>query len=139
MTIKVEFWQLVTLMLSFLGFCFAAGRVLLSQTSLRLDQKFESLEAIRSEAAKSWEAKFTDMMNHRQSEMDRTREELSEYRKEAKGFQELEREFLKFRAALPIEYVRREDYVRNQTIIEAKLDALALKIENLQLKGVREC
>ena len=71
--------------------------------------------------------------------MDRLREELAGYRSEAKGFQELEREFLKFQAALPVEYVRHEDYVRNQTIIEAKLDGLAMKIENLQLKGTREC
>jgi hypothetical protein len=139
MTLQVEFWQLLTLMVSFLGFVFAAGRVLLSQTDKRLDQRFESLETIRKEAAGNWENKFTTIMNHRRAEMDRHREELAEYRAETKGFQELEREFLKFRAALPIEYVRREDYVRNQTVIEAKLDALALKIENLQLKGVREC
>ena len=53
MSIKVEFWQLLTLMISFLGFCFAAGRVLLSQTVKRLDQKFESLEAIRREATRN--------------------------------------------------------------------------------------
>lgn len=139
MAIKVEFWQLLALMISFLGFCFAAGRVLLAQTDKRLDQKFESLEAIRREATRNWEHKFTDMMSHRQTEMDRLREELTGYRAEAKGVQDLEREFLKFRAALPVDYVRREDYVRNQTIIEAKLDGLAIKIENLQLKGTREC
>lgn len=33
-------------------------------------------------------------------------------------------------------YVMRDDYVRNQTVIEAKLDSVALRIENLQLKGV---
>ncbi|HGJ5883695.1 hypothetical protein [Arsenophonus sp.] len=36
----------------------------------------------------------------------------------------LEREFLTFKAELPIQYVRREDYVRGQTVIESKLDAL---------------
>ncbi|MBN9528233.1 MAG: DUF2730 family protein [Alphaproteobacteria bacterium] len=40
------------------------------------------------------------------------------------------------RADLPLGYVRREDFIRNQTIIEAKLDALALKLENLQLRGI---
>lgn len=132
MTLKVEFWQLVTLMVSFLGFVFAAGKVLLSQTDKRLDQRFETLETIRSESARNWESKFTELMAQHRAEMERHKEE-------AKGWQELEREFLKFRASLPLEYVRREDYVRNQTIIEAKLDALALKIENLQLKGFREC
>nr|WP_285442828.1 hypothetical protein [Burkholderia glumae] len=47
----------------------------------------------------------------------------------------LERDFLKFQADLPLQYVRREDYVRNQTVIEAKLDAIALRFENLQLRG----
>ncbi|MGE4296950.1 MAG: hypothetical protein AB7E47_02880 [Desulfovibrionaceae bacterium] len=42
-----------------------------------------------------------------------------------------EREILKLKAALPLDYVRREDWIRNQTIIEAKLDALAAKLENM--------
>ena len=48
---------------------------------------------------------------------------------------ELERQLYTLKADMPLQYVRREDYVRNQTVIEAKLDAVALKIENLQLKG----
>lgn len=41
----------------------------------------------------------------------------------------------RLRGEMPLHYVRREDYVRNQTVIEAKLDALALRLENIQLKG----
>lgn len=48
----------------------------------------------------------------------------------------LERDFLEWRAELPIHYVRREDYVRGQTVIEAKLDALYNKLEVVQMKGV---
>jgi len=48
-----------------------------------------------------------------------------------------ERELLQLKADLPLHYVRREDYVRNQTVIEAKLDALALKLENVQLRETR--
>lgn len=51
--------------------------------------------------------------------------------------EKLEREFLEWRADLPIHYVRREDYVRGQTVIEAKLDALYNKLEVVQLKGAR--
>ena len=47
----------------------------------------------------------------------------------------LERDFLEFRADLPLHYVRREDYVRGQTVIEAKLDALYNKIELVQMRG----
>lgn len=44
----------------------------------------------------------------------------------------LEREFLEFRAQLPVEYVRREDYIRGQTVIEAKLDAVYEKLSSVQ-------
>ncbi len=50
---------------------------------------------------------------------------------------DVERQLLRLRAELPLDYVRREDYIRGQSIIEAKLDGLAVKIENAQLKGVR--
>ena len=48
----------------------------------------------------------------------------------------LKRDFLEWRAEMPIHYVRREDYVRGQTVIEAKLDALYNKLEIVQMKGV---
>ena len=35
------------------------------------------------------------------------------------------------------DYVRREDYIRGQSVIESKLDGLALKIENVQLRAVK--
>ncbi len=43
----------------------------------------------------------------------------------------------RLRGEMPLHYVRREDWARNQSIIEAKLDGLALKLENVQLKGLR--
>lgn len=46
----------------------------------------------------------------------------------------VERELMELRADLPVHYVRREDYIRGQSVIEAKLDSLALKMENVQLK-----
>lgn len=55
---------------------------------------------------------------------------------DAKQWAQLERDFLVFQRDLPLNYVRREDYVRNQTVIESKLDSLALKLENWQLKEV---
>ena len=45
---------------------------------------------------------------------------------------ELEKEFMRFKADLPLNYVRREDYIRGQTVIEAKLDALYNKLEVVQ-------
>ena len=53
---------------------------------------------------------------------------------DAKEWNRLERELLTLKADMPLQYVRREDYVRNQAVIESKLDAVALKFENWQLK-----
>jgi len=101
MTIQLEFWQMVTLLGSFVAFAIGAGKVLLAQIDRRLDQRFTVLE----EAASSW--------------------------------RQVERDILTLKAELPLHYVRREDYVRNQTVIEAKLDALAVRIENMQLREVK--
>ena len=49
----------------------------------------------------------------------------------------VERDLLELRAELPDRYVRREDYIRGQSLIESKLDALAVKLENLQLKEAK--
>ncbi|MBN3264569.1 hypothetical protein [Pectobacterium brasiliense] len=100
MKIEVEFWSLVGLLLSFMSFLFAAGRILLTQIEKRLNERFAALENARQKSEQGW-----------------TR---------------LEREFLEFRADLPLIYVRREDYIRGQTIIEAKLDALYNKLELVQ-------
>ncbi|ELC3498516.1 hypothetical protein RI881_004099 [Salmonella enterica] len=51
---------------------------------------------------------------------------------------DLERRFLEFRAQLPVDYVRREDYIRGQTVIEAKLDALYDKLDAVQQRQHRE-
>ena len=105
MTVQVEFWQLLTflvgLLMSFLAFAFAAGKLLLSQIDRRLEQRFKSVEAATAD------------------------------------LQKLEKEFLIWKADLPLQYVRREDYVRNQTVIESKLDALAVRLENWQLREAK--
>ncbi|SDH93493.1 hypothetical protein [Roseospirillum parvum] len=44
----------------------------------------------------------------------------------------LERSLLEMKADMPLHYVRREDYVRNQTVIESKLDALALHLQQMK-------
>lgn len=60
-------------------------------------------------------------------------EALEAARRESEaGWSRLEREFLEFRADLPLHYVRREDYLRGQAVLEAKLDALYSKIELIQ-------
>ncbi|VVD97780.1 hypothetical protein PCO31110_01978 [Pandoraea communis] len=110
MTVQVEFWQMLSLLGAFLGFMFGAGKMLLSQ------------------------------IERRQAERDLKQEEqiktlLFQLSKEAETVSRLERDFMRFQADLPLQYVRREDYVRGQTVIEAKLDALYNKLEVVQMKG----
>lgn len=49
----------------------------------------------------------------------------------------VERDLMALRAELPDKYVRREDHIRGQTLIESKLDGLAMKLENLQLREAK--
>ena len=51
-------------------------------------------------------------------------QEIQEWRK-------LEREVMQLRADLPDKYVRREDYIRGQTVLESKMDALYQRIDTL--------
>lgn len=127
MTIQIELWALITflagLVLSFIGAAFGAGKVLLSQVEKRLDARFKAQEEARRLTSEHWDTRFATLD--------------AAARKETGQWQQFERELLTLKADLPVLYVRREDYVRNQTVIEAKLDAVALKIENLQLRGVK--
>ena len=123
MTVQLEFWQLITLLLAFLGFLFAAGRLLLSQIDRRLDDRFVTIEKAREDGQASWRQTFT--------------QHIEEERRETDLLRNIEREFLRFQAELPLQYVRREDYVRGQSVIEAKLDALYNKLEVVQMKGAK--
>ena len=55
---------------------------------------------------------------------------------EAGHWDRMERDLLTLKAELPLQYVRREDYIRGQSVIEAKLDGLATKFENALLRGM---
>lgn len=63
---------------------------------------------------------------------------MTEHRNEdAKALRQLEREYLKLLADLPEKYLRREDYIRGQTVIEAKLDAIAKDVQAVQIQGAK--
>lgn len=44
----------------------------------------------------------------------------------------LDRDLMQMKADMPLHYVRREDYIRGQTVIEAKLDAIGADREAYQ-------
>lgn len=95
MTINVEFWHLVGLLLSFLGCCFGFAKILVSQFQNSLSERHQN------------QLKVNDKV------------------------EELEKQFNQMHATLPLRYVLREDYIRGQGILEAKMDALHQTLSDL--------
>lgn len=122
MKIELELWQAILLLIAFFGCVAGFGKLLLSQIERRLDERFATQEASRKSNHESVERRLGGIE--------------SAAREESGQWQRVERELLSLKADLPVHYVRREDYIRGQSVIEAKLDGLATKIENAQLRGV---
>ena len=123
MQVTLDLWHVISLAVSFFGASAAAGKLLLSQTQRHLDERFTAQETAR--------AANHDQVSRRLDGM----EEAA--RSEMGNWQRIERDLLKLQADMPLHYVRREDYIRGQSVIESKLDGLALKIENVQLRAVK--
>ncbi len=121
MALQIDFWQLVGLLLAFFSACAAGGKVLLMQTQRHLDDRFKSQEEAR-------------VANHQQvaGRLDAIEQAN---RDETLQWQRVERELLHLKAEMPLHYVRREDYIRGQTVLEAKLDAAMAKIDNLRIRA----
>lgn len=109
MTLQLELWHAISLVIVIIGGFFTLGKVALNQ--------MERAEDLRHKAL------------HQQ--MNKIEQDI---RAESAQWQRIERELLALKADLPLNYVRRDDFVRIQSVIESKLDGLALRIENAQLK-----
>lgn len=115
MMVQLELWQLITLLIAFFGAIGAFGKLLLDQIEKRLTEKFKTQETQRAEATARWDARFNELQSASQEE--------------SRNWHRVERELLRMQADLPKEYVRREDHIRFETVIHAKLDALSAKID----------
>lgn len=54
---------------------------------------------------------------------------------DARAWRKAERNLMDLRVHVTENYVMRDDYTRNQSVVEAKLDALAAKLEALQAQA----
>ena len=102
MTVQLELWQLITLLLAFFGAVWVFGKTLFKQTDVRLGERFAAQELLRVDATVRWDKRFDELRN-------------------------VDRDLLLLRAELPREYMRREDHIRSETVTNAKLDALATR------------
>lgn len=120
---QLELWHLVLLALSILGGYWTLTKIIAGQFQRGLDERFKVLEQARSE-------------NHLQTSKRLDGLETTG-REDGVQWQRVEREFLRMQADMPLHYVRREDYIRGQSVIEAKLDGLGTKLENAQLRAMK--
>lgn len=108
--LTIEIWQLLAGLFALACVLAGMGKLLLVQFSRHTDSQYDAitkrLEGIERSAQ-------TD----------------------AGRAHQLELELMKLRSELPMQYVMRDDYIRGQSIIEAKLDGLADKLEKAQLRG----
>lgn len=116
-------WAL-TLLGIFTTLVFGLVKLLLAQFEKRLAERFSAQDKARQEAGKHWEDNFAKVLERQE--------------KDADALKSLEHSFLRFQAELPLQYVRREDYVRNQTVLEAKIDRVFTKLEFIQERSNKQ-
>ncbi len=113
MTLEL-FLQILVAAAAIIGGYWALAKLLVAQFNRGLDQRFAALDAARKEGQRQWDERV---------------------RRNETKVEEMERDLRKILIELPREYVNRSDYVRRETVIEAKIDQLSLRIQNWILEG----
>jgi len=125
MEMTIDFWTLLGgitgILVTFLTLLLSGGKLLLSQFEKRLDVRFVGFERTQRAAETHMDVRFTTI----ETAMAKGNEEVLR----------IERELMQLKAELPGNYVRRDDFIRIQSVIETKIDGLAARIENAILRG----
>ena len=61
-------------------------------------------------------------------------DQIDQLRKDSERIQGFERQVLELKADLPLNYVRKEDFIRHEVVINTKLDRLRDLLEDLKEK-----
>lgn len=105
---------ITTIVLAIFAAFWGLAKLLTSQTLKQLDERFTTQDTARKAVQTHWESEFTKLEVLARSN---------------------EKDLLLMRGDLPNLYLRREDYIRGQSTIEAKLDAIASELKMVQIKG----
>lgn len=116
MAFTLDLWQAISLVGMLITAFFVLGKLLMSQQLKQIEKGFQLQ---------------TEALNAQNKRLERIE---AASREEASNWQRVEREILVLKADLPLNYVRREDYVHNISIIMTKLDAMSLRFENILLR-----
>jgi len=120
MTVEIDFWQIIWFGCALVGAFWAVLKICFVQYEKSCSAK-NALRDARDEERTRRLASIETILKE-----DRARVDTMLQRHDDR-IQAIERE-------LPMHYVRREDYVRGQSVLEARLDGLWHRIENLFLK-----
>lgn len=112
--IHVEFWQLLLLLLSFITVLVTFGKILLDKLEKQHEQSTLSLNTRLDSGLKS--------LNERVTVLDD---------KQGKRIDSVERDLRDTQLSLPNLYQRREDAIRFETVLNAKLDSIGGRMERL--------
>lgn len=92
----------------------AISKVAMAQFEKRLEERFKGFEKAVEEIKTVGGAQLADLQ---------------------RKYEALDKDVRQILIELPREYVARADYVRHETLIEAKIDQLRLSLENWKLTG----
>lgn len=104
MSIQIEAWHVITLIITVIGAFFTLFKLMLGQQLRHIDAAFSSQNA---------RLEKIEVAN----------------REEANNWQRAERELLLLKADLPLNYVRRDDFVQAIGGISTRIDNFALRVE----------
>lgn len=108
MIIELESYQAFMVLSGILGSVVGMIKIMGNQINKNIQQNFESTNL----------------------KIENVAQQAAEGQKEIRA---LERQFLEFKADMPFRYIARDDYIRGQTVLEAKVDSIAQKLENVQI------
>ena len=120
MTIELGMAPFITLLIALVGLVIGTVRLLWARIEKSLDARHELSEKSRADGFRRVEDQILRSVEIGQANQNE--------------IQRLEKDFLKFQNECARQYVNREDYIRGQTVIEAKVDAVMASIQTLQVK-----
>ncbi|MBF0261081.1 MAG: hypothetical protein HQL97_04455 [Magnetococcales bacterium] len=132
MMVNMELWQLISLLLAFFGFTAGGVKIFLNQFERRLDERFSSLGTAMATMDQARRESAEELARHDQTVDGQLREFMQDTDRQLR---ELERGLHGMQVEMLSKYVQREDYIRGQTVLEAKLDALYSKLETILARG----
>ena len=123
MTVELNLANLIFILIAMLSAFWALVKIIAVQTQKHLDARFAVQEVSR---------------NENQIQITRRLDSIETVnREDTNQWQRVERELMRLQVDMPLNYVRREDYVQAVASILVKLDASQMRHENLLLKGLR--